>query len=90
MVRKGPHKLIWYPVGNRFHLFDLEKDPKEMEDRSADPAYAEVKSDLEKTLAGYLYGSDLKWVKDGKLTGEADREFTPGRDRGLLAQRGWR
>ncbi len=90
MVRKDSCKLIWYPVGNRFHLFDLEKDPKEMEDLSENPSYTEVRKDLEIILMDELYGSDAAWVKDGKLTGEPDKEFKLRRDRGLLSQRGWR
>jgi arylsulfatase len=90
MVRKDSHKLIWYPVGNRFHLFDLEKDPKELKDLSEDPEYKHIRGELEKIILNNLHGEDRSWVKDGKLTGEPDKPFTPPRDRGLLAQRGWR
>ncbi|MEM7373284.1 MAG: sulfatase-like hydrolase/transferase [Bacteroidota bacterium] len=41
MVRKDGFKLIVYPKINRLRLFDLTKDPKEMNDLAEDPAYAE-------------------------------------------------
>jgi arylsulfatase A-like enzyme len=31
MLHDGRHKLIYYPVGNRTQLFDLDDDPKEDE-----------------------------------------------------------
>ena len=90
MVRAGQFKLIWYPVGNRFQLFDLADDPQEMHDLGADPRHADVRERLAGLLAGELYGSDLEWVKDGTLVGEPDRAFSPSPNRGLLSQRGWR
>ncbi len=90
MVRAGQYKLIWYPVGNRFQLFDLEADPQEMHDLADAPAYVDTRSDLTNLLAGSLYGSDLKWVRDGQLVGEPDKIFAPAPSRGLAGQRGWR
>ena len=95
MVRAGRYKLIWYPVGNRYQLFDLEADPQEMHDLAAAPAhdqsYASTRGELTNLLAGSLYGSDLdRWVKDGQLVGEPDKAFTPAPSRGLAGQRGWR
>ena len=90
MIRTGRYKLIWYPVGSRFQLFDLEEDPQEMHDLAGDPAYADVHSDLADLLADSLYGSDLRWVRDGQLVGEPDVEFTRAPSRGLAGQRGWR
>jgi len=45
MIRKGSHKLVYYP-GYESQLFDLDKDPKELRDVAADPAYASVLEDL--------------------------------------------
>ena len=90
MVRRGSHKLIWYPVGNRLQLFDVDRDPMEMRDLSGDPAHAGVLEDLARRLAGELYGSDERWARDGRLVGEPDREVAPAPNRGLSGQRGWR
>lgn len=49
-IRTQKHKLIFYPVINRFQVFDLEKDPWEMHDRVDDPAYAQIKLDLVATF----------------------------------------
>ena len=77
MVRCGSHKLIWYPVGNRLQLFDVDRDPMEMSDLAADPAHAGVLEDLTRRLLGELYGSDERWVQDGRLAGEPDRDVRP-------------
>lgn len=90
MVRAGPWKLIWYPVGNRLQLFDLARDPNEMRDLSEEPAHAAARRDLERLLVSELYGSDLAWVRDGRLVGLPDRPYEPGPNRGLCGQRGWR
>ena len=90
MVRCGSHKLIWYPVGNRLQLFDVDQDPMEMRDLSEDPAHAGVREDLTRRLLGELYGSDERWVRGGRLEGEPDRDVRPAPNRGLSGQRGWR
>jgi hypothetical protein len=82
--------LIWYPVGNRYQLFDLETDPQEMHDLAGKRALAGVRESLTGLLVDHLYGSDLRWVRDGQLVGEPDKEFTPAPNRGLAGQRGWR
>lgn len=90
MIRADRYKLIWYPVGNRFQLFDLENDPMECEDLGQDPAHQSVVERLCALLRDELYGSDLGWVQDGKLVGEPNRAFVPMIEKGLVAQRGWR
>jgi arylsulfatase A-like enzyme len=91
MLRTKNCKLIWYPVGNRFQLFDLSSDPEEQNDLSERPECSELLGELKNAMLGELWGSDLeKWVRNGKLAGEADQPFTPSPNRGLLGQRGWR
>jgi arylsulfatase A-like enzyme len=90
MIRTERFKLIWYPVGNRLQLFDLEKDPNEMHNLGAEPRYADERDRLVSLLVENLYGDDLKWVRDGKLVGEPDKQFSPLPNRGLAGQRGWR
>ena len=78
MVHDGRHKLIYYPVGNRFQLFDLQEDPNELRDVADDPGYSEVRTRLTGLLRQRIYGSDLEWVKDGELLGLPEPELTEG------------
>ena len=90
MIRTERHKLIYYPVGNRFQLFDLVEDPDEFHDISGDPAHAGLLDELTQWLIAHLYGGDLEWVQDDRLVGLPDKPFVPGPNRGLTGQRGWR
>ena len=90
MVRSGPHKLIWYPAGNRFHLFNLDRDPREMHDLSHDPEHAETRTRLEKLLQEHLYGTDLDWVDGDQLVGFTPPTLEPEPNRNHTNQRGWR
>lgn len=90
MVRAGRHKLIYYPVGNQMHLFDLEDDPRECCDLSGDARYAGELERLKGLLMENLYGSDLEWVQDGKLVGLPAMEYIPRPNRNLRGQRGLR
>jgi arylsulfatase len=69
MVRDDRYKLIYYPAGNLFQLFDLEADPQEMTDLADDPAHREARSRLTGLLTAELHGSDLEWMADGALVG---------------------
>lgn len=88
MMHDGRHKLIYYPVGNRAQLFDLEKDPQELTDLIGASAYADVEASLRASLAAEFYGGDEDWVQDGSWVGLPDREYVPGPNRGLTGQRG--
>jgi arylsulfatase A-like enzyme len=78
MVHDGRHKLIYYPTGHRFQLFDLRNDPNEMHDLSEDPEYADIRERLTGILGRRLYGSDMEWVRDGELVGLPEPELTAG------------
>ena len=88
MIRDGTHKLINYPVGNVFQLFDLENDPNEMVDLADDPASADILGHLKDRMLAELYGSDLDWIDDCALVGEPARRFRPGPNGGLSLTRG--
>lgn len=90
MVRDERFKLIWYPVGNRLQLFDLQEDRDELNNLAATTAYVEVQERLSRLLVESCYGDDLRWIEDGQLVGEPDRAFHLPPLRGLLGQRGWR
>lgn len=88
MLRDHRFKLIWYPAGNRFQLFDMHADPGECLDLSKDPAYADELKRLKKLLIGNLYGEDLTLVDGDHLVGLAEPEMPAVDNRGLSGQRG--
>ena len=93
MIRDKQYKLIYYPAGNIFQLFNLHKDPTENQDLFGDPKYSNIISRLSKIMINNLYGTDLKWVKNNKLVGMVDPDpniayANPGRSFGN--QRGLR
>lgn len=88
MVHDGRCKLIWYPAGNGFQLFDLEADPRETIDLSAEPGHAEILRRLKGALVERLYGDDEAWVREGELVGMPAPAFAMGSNRGLSGQRG--
>lgn len=90
MIRSEQFKLIWYPVGNRLQLFDMDADPDEVFNLANNPEWADVRDHLVALLLEELYGNDNRWIASGRLIGEPDREFNPLPHRGLTGQRGWR
>ncbi len=50
MIRKDGYKLIVYPKVNQFLLFDMEKDPLEMENLADKPEFKEIKAKLFESL----------------------------------------
>jgi arylsulfatase A-like enzyme len=92
MVRSGPHKLIYYPVGNRTQLFDLQSDPDELHDVADEAAYAKVRTELTRVLIQKFREGDLEWLNGDKLVGlpAPERPGDPGPDRPLGSQRGIR
>jgi len=88
MIRDGRFKLVYYPTGNCCQLFDINADPHEMSDLSASPDHVEILERLTGLLVSQIYGGDEAWIKDGRLTGLPDRDFTPGPNKGLTSQRG--
>lgn len=88
MIRTRRHKLIYYPVGNHFQLFDMENDPREMTDIARDPAHRDILHKLKELLKSELYGSDMAWFENGELVGRPDRPYEWAPHRSLNSQRG--
>ena len=88
MIRQGQYKLIYYPTGNRFHLFDLDADPQEMHDLSEEASHASLRQQMTALLVDELYGNDQDWLQEGKLVGLPDQEWQPVENRELSGQRG--
>ena len=89
MLRNQQYKLIYYPAGNCFQLFDLRADPHELHNLAHNPDYAPVLDELTGQLIDHLYGDDLTWLENDQLKGLPDRPYQPKPNRGLTAQRGW-
>lgn len=90
MIRKSRYKLIYYPVGNRFHLFDIESDPRETTDLINDSTHVDELANLKSLLLENIWGTDLEWVKDGTLVGLPEMEFNGVSVKHLSGQRGIR
>lgn len=76
MVTDGTYKLIYYPYGNVFQLFDYQQDPQEERDLSTLEEFQDKKEELTQILIDNLYDPiDLTWIKDGKLVGVPGAEF---------------
>ena len=88
MIHDGRFKLIYYPLGNRVQLFDLEKDPLEMNDLSGKTEIKDVQEALEKELMQKLYGEDVNWICEGRLAGAEAPEYKEKADYGFSNQRG--
>jgi arylsulfatase A-like enzyme len=54
MIRTDRWKLIYYSHLDRHQLFDLENDPLELRDYSADPAHASVRAELQQKLDAWF------------------------------------
>jgi choline-sulfatase len=72
MVRRGPYKLNYYH-GERPELYDLDNDPHEFDDRSADPEYANVVNELTEIA---LDGWDAQAIYDRVVRSQRERRIT--------------
>ena len=88
MVHDGRHKLLWYPAGNRFQLFDLREDPREMRDVATEPQYQAVLHSLQDRLRQELYGDDLAAMDGDTFVGLPVPTEPAAPNRGLSGQRG--
>ncbi|MEZ5835589.1 MAG: sulfatase-like hydrolase/transferase [Geminicoccaceae bacterium] len=90
MVRDDRYKLIWYPAGNRFQLFDMREDPCESRNLADDPGAQDVRTRLERALVDHLWGADIDkgWVQEGRLAGFDPGPLAVRPDRSFSGQRG--
>jgi len=90
MIRKGDYKLIYYPCGNRFQLFNIVSDPWECTDLYGQEQHSEMVSEMKQLMVSEMYGNDEEFIENGELTGMPDKEFEFVPSYNLSAQRGWR
>lgn len=89
MVTDGCMKLIYYPCGNVFQLFDIKNDPEENHNLFADNVHGKCIERLKKYMLEHLHGDDLKWICNGKFIGVEEPEYKVAPDYELYNQRGW-
>lgn len=90
MICDGKYKLIYYPYGNVIQLYNIEEDPKEKNNLALTNNAEEIKNILLNILIRELNGSDLNWIKDGKLVGIPVSQANSNKiDFGLSNQRGY-
>jgi choline-sulfatase len=59
MIRTATHKLVRRPATGEHELYDLTKDPRELENVYQDPQYAGVRTELlERMLDWYVETAD--------------------------------
>ena len=95
MITNDQYKLVWYPHGNIFQLFDLKNDPKELIDVSLKSDFQNQLNKLKTILADNLYGDDLAFLNKKDLVGIPTNISNEGKpslgllgERELLGQRG--
>lgn len=88
MVRNNTHKLIYYPVGNCFQLFDLENDPHELNNVFEDLEHRYVRDSLMSLLRNSVYGSDHLWLKGDDFIGLPNQSYQWKGSRSFYLQRG--
>lgn len=89
MAYDGRYKLIYYPYGNVFQLFDELEDREERVNLAGKEEYTQIKERLEQVIVEKLHGDDdVLWIKDGRLVGVEAPEYKEKPDYGLINQRG--
>jgi choline-sulfatase len=95
MITDDRYKLVWYPHGNIFQLFDLKNDPEELIDVSLKSDFQNQLNKLKTILADNLYGDDLAFLNKKDLVGIPTNISNEGKpslgllgERELLGQRG--
>lgn len=95
MITDDRYKLVWYPHGNIFQLFDLKNDPEELIDISLKGDFKNHLNKLKTTLADSLYGDDLAFLNNKEIVGIPINVSNEGKpslgllgERELLGQRG--
>lgn len=88
MIRTQTHKLIYYPVGNHFQLFDLIADPNESIDIARESGQAQTLAHMKSLLRAELYGGDEDWASGEEFVGKPNRVYEWMPHRSLNSQRG--
>lgn len=88
MIHDGRFKLIYYAVGNCFQLFDLQADPKELNNLVDSQEHAEIRARLTHLLINEFYGTDVNWVQGDAVVGLPNRTYNSSAGQRFSGQRG--
>ena len=83
-VRTDRYKLMFFPRGKQYQLFDLEKDPQELTSLHANPEYETVFKALKQRCADLRRFYDANWATIPQTRG--DEKWWRDRDREKSAQ----
>ena len=90
MIRDDRYKLMYWPCGNVFQLFDMVSDRDESHDLARDPSYREVLDRMKEILRKEIHGKDLEWLdENGEFVGFEPDTSRKNPDFGLYNQRGY-
>jgi arylsulfatase len=84
-ITDGRWKYIFFPIGGTEQLFDLETDPHELHDLSAESKFDAERTRLRDELIRRLQSRNIDAVKDGKLVTLP----VPNTDPRLLRRNAW-
>lgn len=92
MIRTNKYKLIYYPCGNMFQMFDILNDPDEQRNIFSDPKYSEERTELLEAMKNEVSVSDPSFLESGVFVGSKTSGKQKGFNflRGLHLQRGIR
>lgn len=85
-ITDGRWKYMWYPEGPSEQLFDLEKDPNEINDLAGEPAAASKKKELRQTLIAHEKKCGGEYLSGDELLSVALRGDTLAERRSRLWQ----
>ena len=83
-VRTDRYKLMFFPRGRQYQLFDLQTDPQEMKSVHEDPAYAAILAGLQKRHGDLRKFYDANWAAIPQTRG--DEKWWRERDKEKSAQ----
>ncbi len=69
-VRNDRYKLMYFPRGRQWQLFDLQEDPQEMKSVHADPKYADVLAGMKQRLVDLRKFYDANWAAIPQTRGD--------------------
>jgi len=90
LTRQEGHPCVKTPTMSQLAQSSVTYSKTYAETPSCVPACRVVMTKVTEQLIKHLYGDDLSWIKNGKLTGLPTKAYSTPPNRGLAGQRGVR